>query len=559
MESRGQIETKVRYLEDILQDVNEGTIRVPCFQRPFVWSRKEMLNLLDSIYRGYPIGSLLVWETTQKYSAIEKVGPIEIKRWPDMVSYLLDGYQRITTLLGTLFPTEEQLKEDGDPRWRVYFDLETDPENPKHSMFVHLRGSQVDKSHYPIWKLLDTELFLDEQDRLRTHARDQFKVWSEKTKKLAAVFRKSSLAVTVMKGQSLEEATEIFARLNTAGRTVSPDQIFAALTYSEQDRQTFDLARRVDDMLEGELLELGYGELNRKTILRALLAALGRHIYARTVDWMKLAREEKDRLPSVMNDVEKSLVQSAKFLRIRMGMLSQKLLPYGIQMLLLSELFRIEHDPSEVQLSQIERWLWVTSFTGGFSVGNSSRFDDAVDSARKLARGESPRPDGFELDAPARSLPGQFHANSARARTFFLFLKEKQPQVPDPEKGWQTDDSLLSGGLADAVVVFRDGPKDVRYDLANRVLVGVRFAKDIRSMFSRLTQQEPEVRKRVLDSHIISYEAWQALCDGDARTFLQLRRQSLIGAEIEFMKAKGVHPPIQPYLTVEDEDDANSD
>jgi uncharacterized protein with ParB-like and HNH nuclease domain len=46
-----------------------GDIILPEFQRPFVWKRGLVLELMDSIYRNYPMGSLLVWESTQKLAS----------------------------------------------------------------------------------------------------------------------------------------------------------------------------------------------------------------------------------------------------------------------------------------------------------------------------------------------------------------------------------------------------------------------------------------------------------------------------------------------------------
>ena len=50
-------------ITDLAADVLDGTIRLPKFQRDFVWTRQQVLDLLDSIARGYPIGSFLLWKS----------------------------------------------------------------------------------------------------------------------------------------------------------------------------------------------------------------------------------------------------------------------------------------------------------------------------------------------------------------------------------------------------------------------------------------------------------------------------------------------------------------
>lgn len=51
-------------ITDLAADVLDGTIRLPKFQRDFVWTRQQVLDLLDSIARGYPIGSFLLWKSS---------------------------------------------------------------------------------------------------------------------------------------------------------------------------------------------------------------------------------------------------------------------------------------------------------------------------------------------------------------------------------------------------------------------------------------------------------------------------------------------------------------
>jgi len=49
-------------IDDLLRDAKSGKIKIPIFQREFKWDANDRIKLLDSVYRGYPIGSLLFWE-----------------------------------------------------------------------------------------------------------------------------------------------------------------------------------------------------------------------------------------------------------------------------------------------------------------------------------------------------------------------------------------------------------------------------------------------------------------------------------------------------------------
>lgn len=50
----------------ILSDVHSGRIRIPDFQRSPVWNANDVELILDSIYEGYPLGSFLLWETSDE-------------------------------------------------------------------------------------------------------------------------------------------------------------------------------------------------------------------------------------------------------------------------------------------------------------------------------------------------------------------------------------------------------------------------------------------------------------------------------------------------------------
>src|SRR5947207_11475866 len=93
---------QIMLLEQVLTELANGRLRVPRFQRPFVWRPEQMLTLFDSIERGYPIGSLLVWDTDLDLPTLDRVADIDVPRPAGGGhSYLLDGHQRFSTLFGT--------------------------------------------------------------------------------------------------------------------------------------------------------------------------------------------------------------------------------------------------------------------------------------------------------------------------------------------------------------------------------------------------------------------------------------------------------------------------
>lgn len=102
-------------ISQILDKIDENQLFVPAFQREYVWKRNHAKNLIDSLIRDYPTGTMLTWETNHppelkgKHKYHEEQGAIKL---------ILDGQQRITTLYMLVrgkFPpyyTEEEIKTD---------------------------------------------------------------------------------------------------------------------------------------------------------------------------------------------------------------------------------------------------------------------------------------------------------------------------------------------------------------------------------------------------------------------------------------------------------------
>jgi uncharacterized protein with ParB-like and HNH nuclease domain len=93
----GSVETTMIPVESLVHMVHNKTIELPEIQRPYVWSRSQVRDLLDSLYRGYPIGTVLIWQTddlphSRSLEVAHRGGRLEAPK------FLLDGQQRLTSL-----------------------------------------------------------------------------------------------------------------------------------------------------------------------------------------------------------------------------------------------------------------------------------------------------------------------------------------------------------------------------------------------------------------------------------------------------------------------------
>ncbi len=85
-------------IHTILSQIDLGSMALPEFQRGYVWNRDQVRDLMLSLYRKYPVGSLLVWATRTENADTRGDGLIA----PGVVKLLLDGQQRITSLYGII-------------------------------------------------------------------------------------------------------------------------------------------------------------------------------------------------------------------------------------------------------------------------------------------------------------------------------------------------------------------------------------------------------------------------------------------------------------------------
>ena len=96
MDMSGRLSTEPVLLLDIIASIRNGEIKVPQFQRKFVWEDRQALQLLDSLASNYPIGSILLWRTREKLAAERNIGPfprvrqrtwsVQLQVKPSMVS-----------------------------------------------------------------------------------------------------------------------------------------------------------------------------------------------------------------------------------------------------------------------------------------------------------------------------------------------------------------------------------------------------------------------------------------------------------------------------------------
>lgn len=122
-----KITIKPRNILEFIRQLAAGEFLIPTFQRLFVWNPEDIVYLWDSLFHGYPIGSILCWDTEIRLHVHRKLGGFFIPENGNSASslqtYILDGQQRATALLASFYGGAGKTKEHHDFDYTLYFDL----------------------------------------------------------------------------------------------------------------------------------------------------------------------------------------------------------------------------------------------------------------------------------------------------------------------------------------------------------------------------------------------------------------------------------------------------
>ena len=206
----------------LIKDIGRGRIALPDIQRPFVWKNVKVRDLFDSMYRGYPIGYLLLWEngTAERQRAI---GVGEKQDAPSLV--IVDGQQRLTSLYA-VFRGEEVVRENfASERVRIAF-------NPFEKRFeVATAATEKDPRFVgDISTILSEEVGLIafcrqffEQLRGAGHelTAEQERDIEESLTKLNMLSTFPLTALQLSADIDDEDVAEVFVRVNSTGKTLN--------------------------------------------------------------------------------------------------------------------------------------------------------------------------------------------------------------------------------------------------------------------------------------------------------------------------------------------------
>ena len=357
-------------LGKLIQEIGQGKIRIPRFQREFVWGHKMTSALFDSMSREYPIGSFFLWLAPAKYNdlirVVDDLGQATLSKDSDH-RLILDGQQRLTSL----FAVVNGLTLEGANYRNLSLDLDSEQENRDENPFA-LRKF-IDNQRYVSVSDLLSDGYLKIYNQLKSENRkDRFLTVRE----CLRTYPFSSVTVEV---DDIEPAIDIFERINQEGQKLSRFDLVAAHVY---DRE-FDLRVRVEEDFFAKLRNKSFGVLPLSIVPQALVINLEKSVSFRSQIGLKPSDVKK-----IWKDTAEALLKAIDWLHDNQGVENNKFLPYDQIVPILAHYFYYcrakGHKSSHSEHEQLKRWFWLVVFGERYGDSAQSRMIEDANWVREL-------------------------------------------------------------------------------------------------------------------------------------------------------------------------------
>jgi hypothetical protein len=500
-------------VDDLVAQVHEGRIRIPRFQRGLRWTWEDVRRLFDSIVKGYPIGSILLWRRPAEAGTIHLGGlTVQAPRQTDAL-WVVDGQQRITSLANALSDASS------DPRFALAYDLET-------RSFEHSDPSSPHRLPMPV--LFDLQRLLkwfSEHPEMIDHLDDASRV--------TKAIRQYKAPAYIVRQDDESVLRDIFDRMNTYGRRLSRAEVFSAL---HGGRAPSDPNRGLSDISEELDADLKFGKIDDDTVLRAFLARRGPDVTReiRTeFDIERASREFPGESPEQAHERTAHALRTAvEFLRSEAHVPHFTLLPYRYLLVVLVRYFAHHPNPSARNRDLLRRWFWRAAMRGP-AMARGVYTTALRTLARCVVADDEDRSVQQLLDATGTGFtfvyPKRFKSTMAEVRFVLSAAWSRAPR--SLSKGVPYEFTDLADALTDrptaseALGLFFERSRTHRSETANRTFVlgaDATSLDDTRDMFIGVADDS------LLRSHILTAETVALLGDvSSAAEFLERRAKLL--------------------------------
>ncbi len=370
-------EPQSRTFSSLIGDIEKGQIKIPQFQREFVWDIKKAAHLMDSIVKGYPIGTLIFWRTKERLRSVRNIGNLSLPEPAEgeFVDYVLDGQQRLTSLFASLKGLKIK-REDGreDDFKEIFIDLNA----ASDEQIVILDTSEKDPSS--IIRL--TDLLYGGLTLLAQYPVEYHKLIEDYKKRIESY----NYSIIQIKEAPIEIATEIFTRINVGGKPLTLFEIMIAKTFDTEKK--FDLAEKYTALIDN-LKPLNYETISDATVLQVASIILEKECQRKVI--LNLDKQKFiDVWDSVVDAIERTVEYFRSYYRIPVS----QLLPYNALIVPFSYFFFHHNDkPTGIKQKYLQDFFWRCALSGRYSSGVESKLAQDIKRIDKILNDELPKYD----------------------------------------------------------------------------------------------------------------------------------------------------------------------
>jgi hypothetical protein len=503
--------------------ITTGEVRIPAFQRNFVWSEKQMIELLESVNESFPIGSILLWSVDRK---VLKIAPSEVSSFPAVAeefptNYVLDGMQRLSTLYGVF----HHGSSTNDPKFDIWFDLGS-------QVFSHRKDSEPSEASVPLSALFNPRALLAHQGKIASLPNSDELL--ERLLNLQSDFQQYMVPVVTIKSPDINRVVGIFEKINSTGTRLDPVDFMRAITWAED----FDLNHYLDESL-ASVSDVG-AAITSETMIKCVGLVLG--IPPTTDGLLQLRAQQPGALSRAFHRAVSGLKDVMGFLDQHLHIQSTDLVPYEGQVLLLFRAIGLA-EASAADVNGIVRWFWATGFNEGLRGKPDHYVVRAIENWQGLimgqVRGLEPR---LKLTA-TEIFERRIVAGGALSSTYAaMYAANEARDIPDgsfiyPSVFMNSNDmSAFQPVFSRAELIAGGLPHTISARLfANVVLFGSNAPSEyVRASIIGAAEREDW---STLSSQFIDDHAVVALKAGDPSGFMKARVQMMIAKAAELVGA----------------------
>jgi hypothetical protein len=410
-------------LDKLINRINSGDIRIPAFQRPYVWKQNQILELLDSIVKNYPVGSILLWSTSERLKHTRNIAGYKI---PDNdleypVNYVLDGQQRLSSVYATFSDktVQEASSADYNPDlniFEIYYDFKADKFSPV---------GEIDPSSDHVMYLRN---FLSAASLIQALTALN-SAYHRAAQTLFSKLINYELPVVTIKNRDKAEVGMIFERINSTGTKLTTLDLMIAWTWTDD----FHLLESIKELLS-ELEEKNFSDITSNILLQSVSAVIQNDTTTQGI--LELSGEQ---VRDCWSKFTESMRKTIDFLSTHIRCSHQDFLPYQQQVVSICKFFSISGRETSDQLKALEKWFWKTSFSNRYSTGQTTaKMNADIETIIEIRKNNFAAINSVKTTVTeAEIVETKFSKANPLTRAFLLLLAQHSPK--DLVKGTNID------------------------------------------------------------------------------------------------------------------------